>query len=997
MDLFRENLAKWATLIPEKPDVITAMESLNPLSVTFCTADNGMPNLALTTAQGPVYLHSPNDPLAEAKEWFSSLYLNQIQVLYIYGLGLGYYYEAAKNWLKENRDNYLVFIEDDSEVVHRFLETERCREMFDNPQVYLHLLADREAQVGQFTDLTSLFSPLNNLYSGLKSYERLKPLFFSEFKATISFLSKMHCMFYSEAAGHGLVFFRNFFLNFLNLPSSFFANGLLGKFKGIPAIICGAGPSLNKNIDVLSTLSDRALIFAGGTALNALNGNGVMPHFGVGIDPNPDQFTRLVMNHSFELPFIYRCRMLHEALEMVHGDRLYLNGTGGYAVGKWFENQLGVDEPELGEGFNVLNFSVVVAHAMGCNPIICTGIDLAYSGGDSYAAGVESHPVHNRKSNFRTKNIDDEVICKNDIYGKPVNTLWKWIAESLWYTHFAENHPECTLINATEGGIGFTNVENMTLEEVKHRYLSKQWDLTSRLHGEIRNSPLPQTYNDKEISSLVQSLIDSLSKCAEKCQNLLNMMANEVEKPLKDEKFQEKITQEEKLLFDENAYNVVLKRFNDDYLKRKELNYKRLTGDKLLVSQEEYARLKTLLEFERYRFLQDTAVLNVDVVHMLLKKHQELNEQNNAKISQREKGIQHLHQLYPIPVPKRDDEYIFDDKGYKIKDLEWQLDYSEIFSEEKPQKESLFYPSGEVKLETHYFNGALHGPSIFYSEHGAILCQAWFIHGKQEGKMWSYHADGSLHSLQIFLEGQPTGIHQYFYAEGFPKSILPYRQGVLDGAVFLFHPNGILARELSFTEGKRNGSERIWNSEGQLLIECAYEADRPIGRSRLWHWNGILAKEILYDENFNQILTKEWDANGTLMDQEEFDYFDQMNAQTHHLTASLNQMVQEMTNLTPLVSEKIQSNVPFPTNDLSVELAKLQNEMQHLQALDTLLKGQLSQDENGKEAIWKTLESRREIERQFEGVKDKINIDIGEIGKGIEKIMGKLLDNKDKD
>lgn len=994
MDLFHENLAKWTLTAPEEIHSMAMLEALNPpLSVIFCQTTNGMPNLMVGTPQFPCYLHSQEDPLAEAKEWFASLSLNQIQALYVYGIGLGYYYEAAKDWLKEDNDRYLIFIEDDPEVMRCFMETERCREMLDNPQVFIRLLGPRSEQIPQFTSLTSLFNFLNHTFTALKSYTETKPALFSEFKSTVSFLSTMHQMFFSESAGHGLVFFRNFFLNFLDLPRSHFANGLLGKFKGVPAIICGAGPSLNKNIDVLSTLTDRALIFAGGTALNALNGKGVMPHFGVGIDPNPNQFTRLVMNHAFELPFLYRCRMLHEALEMVHGDRLYLTGSGGYEVGKWFEKQLGVNEPELPEGFNVLNFSVVIAHAMGCNPIICAGIDLAYSGGDSYAAGVASHAIHNRKSHFRTKDSEDELISKNDIYGKPVHTLWKWMAESLWYSHFAESHPECRLINATEGGIGFENVENMPLAEVKQKYLGKQWDLKTRLHGEIQNSPLPQKFNDKEITTLIRSLMESLSKCGDSCHSILKVISSEIEHPLKDDGKLEKIGQEESLLFKEMAYDVVLKRFNDDYLKRRELDFKRLENDKGLISEEEYARKKAVLDFDRYHFLHETALLNASVANMLLQRH----EQQETAVHDNKRMQESLRQQYPIPTPNADEEYFFDKNHFRIKDPELQLDYAEIFPDgQEPAQESLFYPSQKMKLETWYLNDSLHGPSTFYDENGTILCRAWFVQGKQEGKMWTYHADGSLHSLQMFDKGLPIGLHQYFYPNGLPKSILPYKQGVLHGEVRLYHSTGMLVRQLSFVDGKRTGPECIWSDEGQLLIACQYEADRPFGLTRVWHANGVLAKEIVYGEDFNPIETKEWDTDGVLIEMDEdSDYFDQMNTETHKLTASLSRMVQEMSVLTPLMSEKIKSDVPpvLKANDLSVELAKLQEEMQYLQSLDTLLKEQLSQEEETKEAIWKTPTFRRELEEQFEAMKDKINTDLGKIGKGIKKIVGTL--NKD--
>ena len=49
-------------------------------------------------------------------------------------------------------------------------------------------------------------------------------------------------------------FLSNFYLNLYYLPDSKKGNDLYGKFQGIPAIICGAGPSLQKNIHLLKEL-----------------------------------------------------------------------------------------------------------------------------------------------------------------------------------------------------------------------------------------------------------------------------------------------------------------------------------------------------------------------------------------------------------------------------------------------------------------------------------------------------------------------------------------------------------------------------------------------------------------------------------------------------------------------------------------------------------------------------------------------------------------------
>ena len=100
----------------------------------------------------------------------------------------------------------------------------------------------------------------------------------------------------------------NYYKNILKLDGVHASRGLYEEFRNIPAIICGPGPSLDKNIDVLRTLGDRALIIAGGTGINALNAGGVIPHICVSIDPNTAQKTRIIASKSYDVPLLYRSR-----------------------------------------------------------------------------------------------------------------------------------------------------------------------------------------------------------------------------------------------------------------------------------------------------------------------------------------------------------------------------------------------------------------------------------------------------------------------------------------------------------------------------------------------------------------------------------------------------------------------------------------------------------------------------------------------------------------
>src|SRR5690606_32776531 len=101
---------------------------------------------------------------------------------------------------------------------------------------------------------------------------------------------------------------------------------------------------------------------------------------------NPAQYTRLSQNTGYEVPFFYRNRMYHDAFRVIHGSRLYITGSGGYDTAEYFEKKLGIKGgEEIDEGHNVVNFCVEVAHEMGCDPIIFVGMDLAFTGMDTYA------------------------------------------------------------------------------------------------------------------------------------------------------------------------------------------------------------------------------------------------------------------------------------------------------------------------------------------------------------------------------------------------------------------------------------------------------------------------------------------------------------------------------------------------------------------------------------------------------------------------------------
>lgn len=610
VDRFQENVSLWSKSNPIPSVFLPYLES----RFSYCKTDKGELNLKMPLQGSEVPIHSMAGAMEEMRQWFDSLDLTGIEVLYVFGVGLGYAYHVAQPWLGENPHRSLVFLEDNLEIIRRLFENE-------NGSLILN---DKQVQLTYFQNLEDKSSPLNELYwnflnlkmtiSALPFYLETRKDLFIDLKHKVFYDSTLRHSYLQEYLNYGIPFYRNFYPNMLRTPGASLGDGLQGKFKGIPAIICGAGPSLSKQLNLLRDLLGKALIFAGGSSLNALNSEGIQPHLGAGVDPNPEQLKRLKSNTAFEVPFVYRTRMEHRAFQMINGPKLYISGSGGYDTSKWFEEKLGIECVDIDEGYNVVNFCTDIARVWGCNPIIFVGMDLAFTGMCTYASGVVKEIHVDIQNMLQNEDLDDQPILKNDIYGQPIYTLWKWISESQWLSDFSKEHPEIILVNATEGGIGFSGIPNEPFADVIKKHLSNNYELDGRLHGEIQNQMLTQV-TSKEIVSLFEELRNSLVRCQEHFDILIEesekmMKTIEKEKQIPDILQSGAAALAEIELAEEPGYIYLLTMFNIIYSKILNKDLRDILRNEKNAEWQK-AIQKIAMNNKKLAFLRDVALANV--------------------------------------------------------------------------------------------------------------------------------------------------------------------------------------------------------------------------------------------------------------------------------------------------------------------------------------------------------------------------------------------------
>jgi hypothetical protein len=474
-------------------------------------------------------IYSKAGASAEACSWFGGVKLDGVNILYVYGLGLGAYYYAAKKWLQEDKSRVLVFLEDDEKIIRKFTETEYAREIIQDRQVEIVYLEDIKDN-SSFERLAISFVGCRGAFSGLRYYQQFKQEAFLALRTKIIAAGISASTIHEECAErYALDFFESFYQNAFVLDGSCHADSLFNRFKNVPIVVCGAGPSLNKNASLLRSLGEKALILAGGSAINVLANYNVVPHIAGGVCPSFEESHRFNSHNVFELPTFFVSRINHGARQAIHGTPLFLPSTsGGYAVQEWFNKQFGIqDDNSCWTGYSVLTFCVQLAVALGGGPVIFVGADLAATNMQRYASGVFTDSTFDKESLDFEQNRWEGSLWKSDIYGNKTCTRWKWLIESDWFADYARKNPGVKFINSTEGGIGFDGVPNMPLKEAIEQYCKKSYDLSGMLNLHIQQSPQYHTEETK-LKESFETLLQSLKKCrdlCETCEDSLKVMA----------------------------------------------------------------------------------------------------------------------------------------------------------------------------------------------------------------------------------------------------------------------------------------------------------------------------------------------------------------------------------------------------------------------------------------------------------------------------------------
>jgi hypothetical protein len=427
----------------------------------------GPPTLCLTPPEGgSLYLHSRFDPIDEARLLVDSVDVAAHTSFFLHGFGLGYH--ALDLFDRAAKDAVIWVLEPDLVLLRTAFEMIDYSELISSGRVLFVTRADKPELFGR------LMPHAPALVLGFESISlatslRLQPAFHQQLRQLVE-----------EFKSYGQTTITTLVMNSRRTAENIAANlawyvatpsvsRLKDYYKGSPAIVVSAGPSLRKNKHLLKDAQGKAVIIAVQTTLKPLLEMGVEPQFVTSLD-----YHEICARFFENLPAGLKTELIAEG-KATHLVFDLHTGPISLIANEFAENLLAemkLKKGTLPSGATVAHLAYYVAEHLGCDPIIFVGQDLGFSDGLCYAPGTSYEDVWRPElSQFCTVEmkqweqiVRDRNILRQvpDLEGRPTYTEERLFT---YLQHFERDFAKATarIIDATEGGVLKRGAESMTL------------------------------------------------------------------------------------------------------------------------------------------------------------------------------------------------------------------------------------------------------------------------------------------------------------------------------------------------------------------------------------------------------------------------------------------------------------------------------------------------------------------------------------------------------
>ena len=479
--LLKKNLAASAKAWPR----ISADELLKePNNEDYAAEEcaNGEKTVRARCCGSFVYVHSKYDPGYAAAKIAKTVALDKNGgILIICGMGFGY--EVREFLRNMGEDNRLIICEPDYALLRHAFRRVDLTDIILDGRVFAVAGESSEELDALFRGFFTLDNIEKTVLVKMPVYTRLYGKKLDTAYDALANTAKYYSILKNSIVSLSEMWYLSHFRNLKTVAGSYLIDNFFGLLEDKPAVLVSAGPSLNKNVELLREIKGKAFILCVYTALKVLEKLNIRPDMVISLDGKQIIYTDYA-SYDFDMPLVF-CNTINPEMFATHKGKTVAAMTGNDAFIADVLAELGVRTERVQTGESVACAAVDILCKMGADPVIFIGQDFAYSGGKNHADGT----FYDGENGI--DDVDTRKFPVDAWDGSEVLTDDMWFVYLEWFRRYIYTARESgddkdkkrVFVDATEGGALIKGTERMTFREALDKYRPAFYDVESVLEA----------------------------------------------------------------------------------------------------------------------------------------------------------------------------------------------------------------------------------------------------------------------------------------------------------------------------------------------------------------------------------------------------------------------------------------------------------------------------------------------------------------------------------